>query len=899
LSLQGKTRSLTDFNDGVFDEPASVTAIERAGFGIGIGYYRIIKHIAAFMAGQFHEALEWADGVAPVLESVSSMAIWGTFHFYHALTTAALYDQVSEEQRQKFMQILSGILDRLQFWAGNCPENFANRYALVAAEIARIENRDMEAMRLYEEAIASARENGFIQNEAVAWEVAARFYRQRGFDKISRTYLSEASGCYARWGADGKVRQLERSHPWLGQAGRREPATLPEYLDATSLARAHQAISSEMETDKLLGKMMQIVVENAGAQSGFLLFEQDGAMRIVAKGSVGVAEVKAPLPVEMDESDLVAHSVVRFVARTKESVVLDDASRHGEFANDPYIRREKTKSILCAPLLSLGRLIGVLYLENNLVTEAFTPERIQLMEMLLSQVAISLENARIYEALRASEVKYRRLVDTAIEGVLVMGRDGMTSFVNARMAEMLGYRAEEILGRPITDFMFEEDIPDHKRKMENRRQGMPEYYERRFRHQDGQTVWTHVSATPIFDSEHHFEGSFAMLTDITENKQAESRLNEQLHFLQQLLNSIPLPVYYKDLEGSYLGCNTAFKAFLGLPGEEIAGRTIHAVAPKERADKHREADLALLRNPGVLSYEVSDVYNDGKYRHVIFHKATFVDANGCVAGTVGTLVDITERKLAIEEIRRLNQELEQRVADRTAQLLAANGELEAFAYSVSHDLRAPLRHIEGFLELLQKRTAADLDEKSRHYMATILDATKRMGTLIDDLLYFSRMGRQEMTKTRVDLTALAQEVIREIEPETEGRTVRWLLAHIPVVMGDRSMLRIVLANLISNAVKFTRWREQAEIEIGSLSGRETETLVYVRDNGVGFDMNYSDKLFGVFQRLHREDEFEGTGIGLANVRRIINRHGGRTWAEGEVGHGATFWFSLPKPLRGV
>jgi light-regulated signal transduction histidine kinase (bacteriophytochrome) len=247
-------------------------------------------------------------------------------------------------------------------------------------------------------------------------------------------------------------------------------------------------------------------------------------------------------------------------------------------------------------------------------------------------------------------------------------------------------------------------------------------------------------------------------------------------------------------------------------------------------------------------------------------------------------------KAEVEQRRALNVEL----AKRSGELQATNKELEAFAYSVSHDLRAPVRHIAGFTELLQKHSDAVLDDKSRHHISMILDAAKRMGSLVDDLLAFSRIGRAETQKMTVNLDQLVKGVIGEITPDTRKRKIKWRIGHLPSCYGDPSMLRLVFGNLVSNAVKFSRTREQAEIEIDSLNHTPEEVVVFVKDNGVGFDMKYKDKLFGVFQRLHSQEAFEGTGIGLATVHRIVHRHFGRVWAEGKIDNGATFYVALPK-----
>ncbi len=1298
LNLQGKSKSPWILKGDGYDEEVSITlAFQGNDFAevFRIFFYKAWLH---YLFDYPKEAVDFFQDAEPYLLHTAGVYLVPLFYFYDSLANAATYTHQNPQEQTQILDRINRNLEAFEIWVRFAPMNHQHKKDLIEAEKARLEGKHWEAFTAYQKAIQGARDNEFLHEEALANELCGQFWVEQNNNEIARIYLGRALNIYNLWGARAKIEQLQGKYEHVlsiqpspqqsvsdtvelistSQPVSPTGEAIKSWLDMGSVLKANQTLSQAVQLSDLLTEMINILLENAGAERVLIMYQEEDTWFIQAEGRVQDSRIQTEQRIPVLESGLLSLNVFNYVVRSGTAVVLANAAQDSQFAADTYLTEQKIKSVLCLPIWHQGQLKLVLYLENNLTEAAFTEERLELLQMLSVQMAISLENAllvnnlqtsiaereRVEEALRLTRFSMDNVADAvywmdseanivdvnetaclmlgythteltqmsvpdidplfpierwagtwqyvkehgrltletqhctkdgriipvelianfiqfgdqelncaivrditerkqaeqalqrkteelnrfftvALDLLCIADTDGYFRRLNPQWEVVLGYSLSELEGRRFLDLVHPDDrastlsvlaelsaqkvvvdfvnryrcqdgsyrwiewrsypaenlVYAAARDITERRQAELDLQERnRFIDailenapigfavntvNDGEIVFASnrfaeiygvppgsihsvdeffevVYPDPVFreqlreqiaadiasgdplcmswenipvttsTGEHKFVTAtniplweqdlmISTVQDVTEQKRAEEALRESEFFLRKSQVVAQIGSYYfdirvgqwisspaldeifgiddsfsKDVEGwiavvhpedkeemfQYLNqsvlteynrfdkeyriirydnqqerwvhglgelefdeygnaikmigtiqditerkqveaelrasevryralvesqmdlisryrldttltfVNDAYCQFYGKTREELVGKSYLIMVAPEFHEQALEETENFKKDPSPIRGEYLNYRWDGQECWIHWILQGIEDENGQVVEVQATGRDVTPLKQAEEEIRRLNTELEQRVIKRTAQLEAANKELEAFSYSVSHDLRAPLRAIDGYTRILIEDYEPVLDDEGKRICNIIGDQTRQMGKLIDDLLTFSRLSRTEMRLSSIDMEALAGSVFQELTTPEMRERIDFQLGSISPTVGDQALIRQVWVNLLSNAVKFSSKKEQVVI-IVSGKKEENKTIYSIQDNGAGFDMQYADKLFGVFQRLHSEREFEGTGVGLAIVQRIIQRHGGRVWAESTVDHGATFYFTLP------
>ena len=890
-TLRGLTPKFGCFNDEEFDELrferhlASNPLLALPEF-----WYWVRKLQARFFAGDYSAAVDASLNAQRLLWTSPSQFETAEFRFYGALSHAASWDSASPDQRHQHFEALTAHHKQLEIWAEHCPENFENRAALVAAEIARIEGRAVDAEQRYEQAIRSACTNGFVHNEALANELAARFYLARGFEKIAYLYLRDARYGYLRWGADGKVRQLDGLYPHLREE---KPVVGPtstigapvEHLDLATVIKVSQVVSSEIVLEKLIDTLMRTAIEHAGAERGLLILARGNEQRIEAEATISGDTVV----VRRGETAASALPglIVHFVVRTHESVILDDAAAHNPFSADSYIGQRHARSILCLPLIHQAKLIGVLYLENNLTPHVFTPTRIAVLKLLASQAAISLENTRLYADLEEREAKIRRLVDANIMGIFIWNLEGKIIEANEAFLHIVEYGREDLVSgrmRWIDLTPAEWSDCDARALTDLKGFGTAKPYEKEFFRKDGGRVPVLVGAARF---EEGGDEGVAFVLDLSEQKRAQDALRRSESYLAQAQRLAHIGSWAWEIAGRralYLSEEWyriyGFDPKEGMPTWEQRLQRVH---PEDRARFQATIDRATAER---LDYDVEcrilTPSTSTRFIHSVGEPV--LGPAGELLQFVGVAMDVTESRRAEEERERLRRELA-----HLAHLnrVSTMGELTAsLAHEINQPIGAAVTNAEACLRLLN-RDQPDVPEAREAALEMARDA-RRAAEIIERVrsLYRKGASHQEM----VDVNEVIREMVVMLHNQTSRYSVvmRTELAEtLPKVMADRVQLQQVLMNLMLNGVEAMR-DATGELSIKSQLAEDGQLLISVTDTGVGLPTGKADQIFNAFFTT----KSQGTGLGLTITRSIVESHGGRVWATANSGRGTTFQLTL-------
>jgi PAS domain S-box-containing protein len=531
-TMQGRTVTFSTFSDSQFDETTFEARLTRDRMTLVVCLYWIVKLKTRFLSGDYAEAIAAAEKAKPLLWASAVWIQLLDYFYYSALTVAALYENATADEQTAWRELLTAHQAQLREWAESYPPTFGDKHTLVSAEIARLEGRGAEAMRLYEQAIRSAHDQGFVQNEALAREIAARFYAARGAEEIAYFYLLGARNCYLRWGAHGKVRQLDERNPHLEEerpptSGAATIGAPVAQLDVETVVKASQAVSGEIVLENLIKTLMVTAVEHAGAERGLLILPRGDQLWVEAEATTGLKTVEVDLRQALVTPSELPLSILQYVIRTQDPVISDDASREKLFSADEYVASRRVRSVLCLPLTKQAKLVGALYIENNMAASVFTPARIAVLKLLASQAAISLENARLYGELTMSEERWRNLFESVPVGVSMVGLNRRYVAANPAFQRMTGYSEAELRSLTPVDITHEDDRAASEAIIAAQIAGQPyvQHREKRYLRKDGGVIWTEVDAflAPVAGSAPLLAG---VAVDVTERKRAEEALRD-------------------------------------------------------------------------------------------------------------------------------------------------------------------------------------------------------------------------------------------------------------------------------------------------------------------------------------------------------------------------------------
>jgi PAS domain S-box-containing protein len=881
-TLRGLTPTFGSFDDGQFEELRIERRFTRSPDLQAECSYLIRKLQARFFAGEYRTAVEASSRAQSLLWTLASHFETAEYHFYGALSRAAYCDSAPAAERQQHMEALAAHHKQLQVWAANCPDNFENRAALVCAEIARIEGRELDAERLYEQAIRSARANGFIHNEALANELASRFYAARGFERIARAYMQDARHGYLRWGADGKVRQLEQLHPHLRDAPVPASPTATigapvERLDVGTVLKAAQAVSGEIVLGELIKTLLRIAVEHAGAERGLLILFQGDEPRIAAEATTGRGQVEVVLRQSAPSAAELPESVLHYVIRTRESVILDDALAQNPFSADEYIYQKHARSVLCLPLVKQAKLIGVLYLENNLASHVFTPTRISVLELLAAQAAISLENARLYNDLREREARIRRLVDSNIVGIVIWDVQGRIIEANQAFLDIVGYAREDLVSGQLrwTELTPAEwGAPDNQAMAELKAAGTVQPREKEYFHKDGRRVPVLVGAAAL---EGRREEGVAFVLDLTERKRAE-------YFARQVFESSPDRISIVGPDYRFQRVNPAFERRWGMPPDTFIGKHVAEFLGWEGFEQTAKAYFDRCFAGEEVGYAEWFNQSFGR-RYLSVTYSPLRPTSERVEAVLAIGRDLTEHVLASEALREAQMELAHVTRVTTLGELAAS-----IAHEVNQPLAAVVANAEACLRWLGRGTP-DLDA-ARRSVEWIIDDSNRASEVIRRVRALA--NKTDIEKVALDLNDVIREVIALVQRELTSHQVSLrmeLAPALPTILGDRVQLQQVIINLVMNGIEAMQSVTDRPRELVVRSGQDEpgQALISVADCGVGIAAENVDRLFNPFFTT----KSGGMGMGLSICRSIMEAHGGRLWATATVPHGSMFQFTLP------